>query len=449
VYLLHLRTLQHRRAMDTATFLKWFSLIGFFIQNSLIGIIYRYAMTEKAAGERFHISTNLFVTEVLKFQSSFLLLASEHECGLGGACGKVVAWLRNPRSSLMLCVPTLVYCLQNALLQMSAGHVPVALWQVIYQGKILTTAFLSVVLLQKPVKRVQWLAITIMGAGIAFVQLSKAKEKKQVSMANSKEQNIVVGLLMLVMACCCSSFAGVFTEMIFKRVGVAGQSQEKTSLWLQNMQMSTYTMVVLVFSFIYETRQQLATADSLIGLVFQGFTIKAGALAVGNAVGGLLVALVIKYANNILRGFASAFSTINVTLLAMACFGFEVHGGFLVGTSMVIVSAMLYGGVVKVPGDWWNTAPGLCGLMVPQDIEFQKVAQDTKSDEDPPLQLQSPPTPHARVVGNSVELDKGLTHLFKLQDNVEQRYVHGDETTLVALDDVGSADRVPEFRGGV
>jgi len=299
---------------------------------------------------------------------------------------------------------------------------------------------------------VQWLAITIMGVGVASVQLSNAGEKKQDTMANAQEQNIVGGMLMLLMACCCSSFAGIFTEMLFKRVGVAGQSQEKTSLWLQNMQMAAYTMVVLVFSFIYETRQQLATADSLIGLVFQGFTIKAGALAVGNAVGGLLVALVIKYANNILRGFASAFSTINVTLLAMACFGFEVHGGFLVGTSMVIVSAMLYGGVVKVPGDWWNTAPSLCGLKLtkppdkdtkPPDNDYLKVEQGTGDVSG--ASLRSPTMPHAHVVGNLEELDEDVEESVQLLSNFEQLHVQPKLDQDVALDDVGSAERAPEF----
>merc|ERR1712117_612406 len=106
---------------------------------------------------------------------------------------------------------------------------------------------------------------------------------------------------------------------------------------------ATYTMVVLLFSFFYETRQQWATADSFIGLVFRGFTMWAWAVVVINAVGGLLVALVIKYADNILRRFASALATINSTLLAMVCFGFEVDGGFLLGTAMVISSIMLYG----------------------------------------------------------------------------------------------------------
>merc|ERR1712008_632327 len=112
---------------------------------------------------------------------------------------------------------------------------------------------------------------------------------------------------------------------------------------------------------IYETRHQLATADSITGLVFQGFTIKAWGVIVSNAVGGLLVALVIKYADNILRGFSSALATINACILSVFCFGFVIGGHFVVGTAMVIVSTLLYGSILRLPGDWWNSEPELCG----------------------------------------------------------------------------------------
>merc|ERR1712129_203802 len=214
-----------------------------------------------------------------------------------------------------------------------------------------------------------------MGAGIASVQLSRARETKQDTMANSNEQNAVGGMLMLLTACCCSSFAGIFMEMLFKHVGVAGQSQEKTSLWLQNMQMATYTMVVLVLIFIYETRQQLATADSFIGLVFRGFTVKAWAVVVINAVGGLLVAL-------------------------------------------VIISAMLYSGVVKMPGDWWNTDPGLCGLtLVPTQTTLQNTNYQEVGTEDVEIASQIPPS--AQVVGNC-GLDEEVEDIVQRQHS-EQR----------------------------
>merc|ERR1712086_413180 len=80
--------------------------------------------------------------------------------------------------------------------------------------------------------------------------------------------------------------------------------------------------------------------------------------------GGLLVALVIKHADNILRGFSTALATVLATLGAVICFGFELHGSFFIGMLLVICSALLYGGTVKPPGSWWEEEPSCRRIRV-------------------------------------------------------------------------------------
>jgi len=255
--------------------------------------------------------------------------------------------------------------LQNALLQWSASHLSAALFQVTYQGKILVTAGFMVVFMKKPIMRAQWLAIAIMGMGIAVVQVSDSKEAKQKSMGNASEQSVVRGLLMLLVACCCSGFACVYTEMVFKQVGVASAEKNK-SLWLQNMQMATFSMILMCITFFGGTLYSMGftaapETDGGSSTLFRGFTGRTCALVVNNAVGGLLVALVIKCADNILRGFSSAVATINSCILSVFCFGFVIGGHFVVGTAMVIVSTLLYGSILPLRGRWWNSEPQLCG----------------------------------------------------------------------------------------
>jgi len=341
--------------MEASAIAKWGSLLSFCLQNSMHPIIMRFAMTEASSLQRANTSVILFVTETLKLVLSFLLLLSEGSFSLATA-GRTLHedWLSAPMESLPLAVPAIIYALQNALLQWSAGNLSAALWQVTYQGKILVTAAFSVVLLRKKIKRVQWLAIAIMGLGIAIVQLSKAKEKKQDSMGNASEQDPVRGFLMLVLACCCSGFASVWTERVFKQVG-KGASEKKKSVWLQNMQLAVFSMALTVVSF--EVDVLVGGADSS---VLKGFTLKTWVMAANNAIGGLLVALVIKHADNILRGFASAIATINAAVIAVFCFGFVIRASFGVGTIMVIGSTLLYGSVLRLPGEWWNSEFDLC-----------------------------------------------------------------------------------------
>jgi UDP-sugar transporter A1/2/3 len=346
--------------MDSDQVWKWASLIIFCLQNSITPIVFRFAMTEATKGDRASTSWILFFTEAIKFVVSYVLLVLEHNGDVRKSFDVIHQdALSNPRENLPLGVPSLIYVLQNALLQWSSGNMSAALFQVTYQGKILVTAAFSVILLQKQIKRVQWLSIIIMGTGIAMVQLADAKESKQSAMANASEQNVVAGVSMLLLACCCSGFASVFTEKVLKQVG-GNQNQKKKSVWLQNMQMAFFSMGVCLFSAASEVLFPEQGTENRI--ILHGFTWKTWMMAANNAIGGLLVALVIKYADNILRGFASAVATISTAILSVFLFGFELKAVFAVGSLMVIGSTMLYGGVIKLPTDhdWWNSESDFC-----------------------------------------------------------------------------------------
>jgi len=58
--------------------------------------------------------------------------------------------------------------------------------------------------------------------------------------------------------------------------------------------------------------------------------------------GGLNVAFILRYADNILKGFASAFSTVASCLLEVAFFGFQPSGTFLAGAVLINVAAYTY-----------------------------------------------------------------------------------------------------------
>lgn len=339
-------------------------------------------MTEKAASERASTAAILFFTESLKLIFSSLLLLGEHRFSFVDTLQVIGGSLQNPQESFKLAIPAIVFAIQNGLLQIGSAHLSAALWQVTYQCKILVTAFFSVVLLQKSIKRAQWLAIAIMAFGIAAVQLSDAKEEKQASMANAAEQNVAKGLIVMLIACCCSGFASVYTELIFKNVG-SDSSQKKASVWLQNMQLAFFTMLITLFTFgvgIIMSSQQSADVDFSL---LRGFTPKVWIMAVNNAVGGLLVALVIKHADNILRGFAGAFATVASTIIAVFAFDFVLSATFGVGTVMVLGSALMYGGVIKIPGDWWNSELRLFETSSYKAVATTEVSAPQDDDKTP------------------------------------------------------------------
>lgn len=61
------------------------------------------------------------------------------------------------------------------------------------------------------------------------------------------------------------------------------------------------------------------------------------------SLGGLLVAVVVKYADNILKGFATSGAIVLSCIVSMYFFNFQLSIQFVIGASLVITSVCLYG----------------------------------------------------------------------------------------------------------
>lgn len=75
----------------------------------------------------------------------------------------------------------------------------------------------------------------------------------------------------------------------------------------------------------------------------QGFDSLAWSVVALQVFGGLIVGMVVKYADNILKNFANALSVIFTVLGAMPLFGQYPSGWFIVGVALVSLSVFMYG----------------------------------------------------------------------------------------------------------
>lgn len=75
---------------------------------------------------------------------------------------------------------------------------------------------------------------------------------------------------------------------------------------------------------------------------FYGYTIYTWLAILNQAFGGLLVAVVVKYADNILKGYATSLSIIISCICSVYLFDFELSFIFAVGSSMVCLAVYLY-----------------------------------------------------------------------------------------------------------
>jgi UDP-sugar transporter A1/2/3 len=111
----------------------------------------------------------------------------------------------------------------------------------------------------------------------------------------------------------------------------------QTTLWVRNIQLGT-------LGFIGSIAISLLDYDIIQS---KGFFYKWDYLTVlvvlNQAIGGLVVAIVVKYADSIMKGFAVSISIIINSLISFLFFGFEIHFLFFIGTLLVLGSVYMYG----------------------------------------------------------------------------------------------------------
>ncbi|KAL7750464.1 hypothetical protein RI367_004238 [Sorochytrium milnesiophthora] len=300
------------------------ALVTLTVQNSLQALLFRMARTQK--GPSYYVTTAVLLAELLKLAMSLFFYHRE-----SSAAGPVS--LQALRTDVfgpgwyLLAVPASLYTLQNNLQYIAISNLDAATYQVSCQLKILTTALCTVWLLKRSLSTRKWTSLFILTLGIAMVQVpsSSAPTKPVVGTINP-----VVGFSAVIASSFLSGLAGVYFEKLLKT--------SSTSLWVRNVQLSLFSLVPAVLGIYMVDGTAVATNGFLYG-----YTGWAYAAIICQAVGGIIVALVVKYADNILKGFATSVAIILSCIASIFVFDFEVTFMFLMGASFVILATYLYG----------------------------------------------------------------------------------------------------------
>jgi UDP-sugar transporter A1/2/3 len=305
--------------------LKYLSLVTLTGQNAVLGLSMRYARTRP--GDMFISTTAVVMAETLKFFTCLLLVFNDEDRSVTKWWNSLYSTIvLQPIDTLKVCVPSFVYLLQNNLLYVAASNLDVATYQITYQLKILTTAMFAVTMLGKKLIPTQWFSLVVLIAGVALVQLSDVKESKSAGPDQSK----LVGFTAAVTACFLSGFAGVYFEKILKGSPV--------SVWMRNVQLAMLAVPLGLVTSYLKDGDSIGQKGFFFGYdEFIWFTVAQ------NALGGLLVAVVVKYADNILKGFACSLAIIITFVASIFIFDFGISLQFILGTACVISSVFLYG----------------------------------------------------------------------------------------------------------
>lgn len=191
--------------------------------------------------------------------------------------------------------------------------------------KILTTAAFSVALLRKRLNTTKWTALMGLALGVGIVQIQSGSSKSSDDSAHGMHP--FTGFMAVVAACFTSGLAGVYFEMVLKG--------SQADLWVRNVQLS-------LFSLIPALVPVFADSSSSSGSIFANFGGWAWATVLTQVAGGLITAVVIKYSDNILKGFATSLSIVLASVASIALFDFQVTPSFIAGSSTVLAATWLY-----------------------------------------------------------------------------------------------------------
>jgi len=326
--------------------LRYGTLIILVLQTTATVLLLRYSRTRP--GQPYLASTAVMLNECCKFSVCVFSLFAQRGFSVRRS------WrafreeiLGRPMETLKLIVPSGLYCLQNNLLFIALTNLDAATYQVTYQLKILTTALFSVLLLKKQIKSVQWLALLILTIGVSLVQIpsvaSPDDSEPELKNTNSSSHQIapvvddarseeIIGLMAVLVACFSSGFAGVFFEMLVK-------TGAQPSVVIRNLQLGIFSLAFATSAVIFNDYDAIAKDG-----FFQGYNFLVFIIIILQAFGGLVVAMTVKYADNILKGFATSISIIVSSVFSYLVLNDLSPGGYFVfGTCLVILATFMYG----------------------------------------------------------------------------------------------------------
>mmetsp|Transcript_6392 Transcript_6392/g.26880 ORF Transcript_6392/g.26880 Transcript_6392/m.26880 type:complete len:419 (-) Transcript_6392:429-1685(-) len=317
------------------------------VQNCSAVLVMRYTRSTPGQNE-YDTQSAVVMQEVMKTATSMVLVLVER--------GELVSTFHNGGELLKTLVPAVLYLVQNNLQYVAVSNLHAATYQVTYQLKILSTALLSVCLLGRQLSRTKWIALVVLTAGVAAVQLSelqgehrakdpvvsagggdaspahKAATAEAALSATRSPVNTVVGLGATLLATLSSGCAGVYFEKILK-------AKSELTLWQRNTQLGLYSIAVGLAG-IFASPTHRATVARL-GF-FAGYTPLTYVNLAVQAFGGLVIAVVIRYADNILKNFATSTSIVFSVIISAIFLGQSVSSLFLLGVGLVIYAVFLY-----------------------------------------------------------------------------------------------------------
>jgi len=270
---------------------------------------------------------------MMKFAIAIAMIARSHDASEAppGKLMERTGWLL--RNSGKMAVPAVLYLAMNMLGFVSLARVDAGTFAVVQQSKIFFTAAFQRIFLARVLSIPKWCALLTLVCGVIMISLhsnpeyncfSASAPPKPGTMIAGGPFQYAVGVVAVTMDSALSGFATIYFEKVLKTTSL--------TVWDRNLQLAFWSMTIYLPWAIYDNPSNPVHGWSML-TVFVAFL---------GAVGGILVAMVIKYADGLAKNLATASSIVLTTAASHFLFGAPMSTSIIIGSIIVIISGYNY-----------------------------------------------------------------------------------------------------------
>ncbi|PWN31380.1 uncharacterized protein FA14DRAFT_128289 [Meira miltonrushii] len=238
---------------------------------------------------------------------------------------------------LRIVFPASLYVIQSMFQLTGMMYLSPLTYQTLSQFKIIAVASLSTFLLGKRLNSRHWIAIFTLLIGVIMVQMNaraslihRLVKKDILPDIKPVGIDVFIGPIFILVSCFLGSLGGILLEKKIKRDSRPG------ALWIFNAQLSIISLLPAFCILLSECYQKGVSNP------FINFSSLAWITVFARAGGGILVALILKHADNILKAFATCAAILLTLCVTAISYGIYPSYHVCIGAAMVITSTVGY-----------------------------------------------------------------------------------------------------------
>mmetsp|Transcript_11323 Transcript_11323/g.18437 ORF Transcript_11323/g.18437 Transcript_11323/m.18437 type:complete len:345 (+) Transcript_11323:171-1205(+) len=258
---------------------------------------------------------------------------------------RLLSLLMNSKKVIVLVI---LYSISNICNLTAVEFIGAPMYTVCCQMKIFTTAAFGVLLLGKSYSSAKWRALLLLIIGCLMVsspilravfEPDPNQQGERTDMYGHSTYEQLYGLAAVTLQFTISGFASVYFE------GMLKNKEDAVSIWERNFQLAFYSILFLALSSYFKSSydyMQGQTTQAYAYEPFAGWTAYSAGLCVMNAIAGLLVAATLKYADAVLKCFATAVAIIITSVLSYLLLGSSIDVFAALGMITTVLSIFNY-----------------------------------------------------------------------------------------------------------